>query len=163
MFPLLLHFSEARITHTSYAICLNIFLVPVSGSVKKSVMFEIWIFRLQKRIDLLQQAFIHPCTVFHVFWTVDNKHPLLEQPQQNILEQANMELCLTSFDRLPSASKQCMLLRNYTRLEFVQHHITVVNASGFQTCPEDSLPCTFSFPNQTHNLVLAVSTNELMS
>ncbi len=46
-------------------------------------MFEIWIFLLQKRMDLLQEAFIHtlePCeacfimdvrTLFHVFWTVD--------------------------------------------------------------------------------------------
>ncbi len=50
-------------------------------------------------MDSLQEAFIHPpelcetrfitdaCTLFHVFWTVDNKHPLtplkgLEEPGQ---------------------------------------------------------------------------------
>ncbi len=43
---------------------------------------------LKKRIDSLQEAFIHPLelceahfnsdarTLFHVFWTVNKKHPL---------------------------------------------------------------------------------------
>ncbi len=51
-------------------------------------MFEIWIFFLQKCMDLGKEAFIHPpepckacfnmdaCALFHVFWTVDKKHPL---------------------------------------------------------------------------------------
>ncbi len=66
---------------------------------KVFITFEIWIFILQKRMDSLQEAFIHPpeqcegrfitdaCTLFHVFWTVDKKHPLtplkvLEGPGQ---------------------------------------------------------------------------------
>ncbi len=64
--------------------------------------FEIWIFILQKRMDSLQEAFIHspePCeghfitdarTLFHVFLTVDKKHPLtplkgLEGPGQFLI------------------------------------------------------------------------------
>ncbi len=51
------------------------------------ITFEIWIFFLQKRMDSLQEAFIHPpepckarfimdaCTLFDVFWTVEQKHP----------------------------------------------------------------------------------------
>ncbi len=59
-----------------------------SGSERKVfITFEIWIFFLQKHMDLLQEAFIHTpelCearfimdarTLFHVFWTVDNKAP----------------------------------------------------------------------------------------
>ncbi len=60
----------------------------VSWSEKKVITFEIWIFLLRKRMDSLQEAFIHPpepCearfimdarTLFHVFWTVENKHSL---------------------------------------------------------------------------------------
>ncbi len=52
------------------------------------IMFEIWIFFLQKNMDLLQEAFIHSpelCearfimdsrTLFNVLWTVVQKHPL---------------------------------------------------------------------------------------
>ncbi len=59
-----------------------------SGGKKVFITFEIWIFILQKCIDSLQEAFNHPpepceaCfimdvhTLFHVFWTVDKKHPL---------------------------------------------------------------------------------------
>ncbi len=51
-------------------------------------MFEIWIFFLQKRMDSQQEAFIYPpepCeahffmdsrTLFNMFWTVQQKHPL---------------------------------------------------------------------------------------
>ncbi len=50
------------------------------------IMFEIWIFFLQKHMDSLQEAFIHapePCearfitdasALFNVFWTVKEKH-----------------------------------------------------------------------------------------
>ncbi len=50
------------------------------------ITFEIWIFFLQKHMDLLQEPFIHPpelceaCfimdarTLFYVFWTVEQKH-----------------------------------------------------------------------------------------
>ncbi len=52
------------------------------------ITFEIWIFFKQKRMDSLQEAFIHPSepceecfimdvrALFHIFWTVDKKHPL---------------------------------------------------------------------------------------
>ncbi len=55
------------------------------------IMFEIWIFFLQKNMDLLQEAFIHSpelCearfimdsrTLFNVLWTVVQKHPLTEE------------------------------------------------------------------------------------
>ncbi len=54
---------------------------------KVFIMFEIWICFLQKCMDLLQEAFIHPpepceacfitdaCTLFNIFWTVEQKHP----------------------------------------------------------------------------------------
>ncbi len=58
----------------------------VSGSEKKVfITFHIWICILQKSMDTLQEAFIHPpepCdarfitdarTLFQVFWTVDKK------------------------------------------------------------------------------------------
>ncbi len=72
----------------SYVIRRNGFRVPQSAEVRKVCLFEIWIFILQKRMDSLKEAFIHPpepsetrfimdaCTLFHVFWTVDKKHPL---------------------------------------------------------------------------------------
>ncbi len=75
----------------SYVICLDGFRIQQSAEVRKKVFitFEIWIFILQKRMDSLQEAFIHPpppepCddfikdarTLFHVFWTVDKKHPI---------------------------------------------------------------------------------------
>ncbi len=60
----------------------------VSRSERKVfITFEIWIFFLQKRMDSLQEAFIHPpepcegrfitdaCALFDVFWTVEQKHP----------------------------------------------------------------------------------------
>ncbi len=59
-----------------------------AGSERKVfITFEIWIFLLQKRMDSLQEAFIHPpepceaCFImdaralFDVFWTVEQKHP----------------------------------------------------------------------------------------
>ncbi len=59
-----------------------------SGSERKVfITFEIWICFLQKRMDSLQEAFIHSpeqcnalfimdgCTLFDVFWTVEQKHP----------------------------------------------------------------------------------------
>ncbi len=54
---------------------------------KVFIKFEICIFFLQKRMDLLQEAFIHPpepCearfitdarTLLNMFWTVEQKHP----------------------------------------------------------------------------------------
>ncbi len=51
------------------------------------ITFEIWIFFLQKHMDSLQEAFIHPpktceacfimdvCALFDVLWTVQQKHP----------------------------------------------------------------------------------------
>ncbi len=53
---------------------------------KVFITFEIWIFFLQKRMDSLQEVFIHPpgpCearfitdvrTLFNGFWTVEQKH-----------------------------------------------------------------------------------------
>ncbi len=53
------------------------------------ITFEIWIFFLQKHMDLLREAFIRPpelcdarfitdtCTLFHVFWTVDKLIPIV--------------------------------------------------------------------------------------
>ncbi len=59
----------------------------MNSNLLKVIMFEIWIFILQKRMDSLQEAFIHasePCeacftmdahALFDVSWTVEQKHP----------------------------------------------------------------------------------------
>ncbi len=52
-----------RRAHNSYVIHLLPERLPrttVSGSDNFFIMFEIWIFILQKRMDSLQEAFIHP-------------------------------------------------------------------------------------------------------
>ncbi len=59
-----------------------------TGSERKVfITFEIWIFFLQKLMDLLQEAFIHvpepceacfildACALFDILWTVEKKHP----------------------------------------------------------------------------------------
>ncbi len=75
-------------TPTSYIIHWNSFCIRQSAEVREMFMFEIWIFFLQKNMDLLQEAFIHSqelCearfimdsrTLFNVLWTVVQKHPL---------------------------------------------------------------------------------------
>ncbi len=63
--------------------------MTVSRSEKKLfISFERWIFVLQKRMDSLQDAFIHPpkpceahfimdaLALFDYVWTVEQKHPL---------------------------------------------------------------------------------------
>ncbi len=91
LFCSLYAFVTNHATPTSYVICRNGFRVRQLAEVRKKVfiMFEIWIFILQKCMDSLQEAFIHspePCeacfitdvhTLFHVFWTVDKKHTLI--------------------------------------------------------------------------------------
>ncbi len=67
-------------------------------------MFEIWIFILQKRMDLLQEAFINasePCeacfmmearALFDVFWTVEQKHLPTAMTMLGIAGQFNITL-----------------------------------------------------------------------
>ncbi len=66
MTGILLYSLSALVTNhatlTYYVIRLHGLHIPQSADVRKKVfiMFEIWTFILQKRIDSLKEAFIHP-------------------------------------------------------------------------------------------------------
>ncbi len=75
--------------HTSYVICQNAFRVPQTPEVREKWLLHLkyGYFFLQKHMDSLQEAFIHPLepcearfimdahTLFNVSWTVEQKDP----------------------------------------------------------------------------------------